>query len=475
MRRANVPRTESPPPGPFHHLARVIVLVGLIVGGVAAGDWVQRQARLRAWRAALTETRPEQIPAHLRAALWLGTPGKSALIEVLDARPAALGLAARDVLRDHFKELRRTELKHHELTSLARELAAASRQFTSTGQRRAAELALGLLEQSPGRGEAGDWVADCQAVLEVCGFPGRGPESAGRARVVAAIDRGLKRPETPPALLPIQQPGMRDVFPALAQLSPPSGGAPSAGSAPATSSPTVSMTGGATAGELSGEIQPPVHPAERALRGSTAGSNDLAGAPLLVNPLAHAPPGELPQPLREGSPVQGAEESEDAGDLSPEAGPDTATVVRPLGHAAAAGGPLEAGEAEPWAPPGTTASLVERFRGLHDGDPGRAEAARRSLAERGFSSDEIAVGWALSHPNPAQRRRLVEELPQRPVDAKPWLVAASRDAAPAVRRAAVSIMATSQDTELLARVAELARTDADAEVRRLAERAGRGR
>ena len=94
------------------------------------------------------------------------------------------------------------------------------------------------------------------------------------------------------------------------------------------------------------------------------------------------------------------------------------------------------------------------------------------LSRRGFTKRQIEVGKHLTAADPEVRRRWTEALPgMRGIDTKQWLLHLSGDQDAQVRQAAVTLLATSQDPRLLARVEEVARNDPDPGVRQQAARA----
>jgi hypothetical protein len=100
-----------------------------------------------------------------------------------------------------------------------------------------------------------------------------------------------------------------------------------------------------------------------------------------------------------------------------------------------------------------------------------AAAAESELKRRGFSRREIEAGKHLTSKDADERRRWAEALPgMRGVDAKSWLLWLSRDEHAVIRRTAVTLMATSQDPQLLRRVEQVAREDADPDTRAQAAR-----
>ncbi len=111
------------------------------------------------------------------------------------------------------------------------------------------------------------------------------------------------------------------------------------------------------------------------------------------------------------------------------------------------------------------------FAELHESDQTAAEAAAE-LQARGLSIRQIEVGMHLCSPDAHERRTWTEYLPGiRGVSAKAWLLHLSRDESVGVRRAAMNLLATSGDPEMLRRVGELAREDNDPELRLEAARA----
>jgi len=103
-------------------------------------------------------------------------------------------------------------------------------------------------------------------------------------------------------------------------------------------------------------------------------------------------------------------------------------------------------------------------------DPRTARRAERELVRRGFTPVQLELAGRLTHPDPATRIELARMLPRlTTVNPVPWLLWLSEDKHPEVRLAAVSLMATTGDPDLLDRVEQLAREDRDAAVQRVAE------
>lgn len=105
---------------------------------------------------------------------------------------------------------------------------------------------------------------------------------------------------------------------------------------------------------------------------------------------------------------------------------------------------------------------LELFAQLTSGQAATAAAAEAELTRRGFTHRQIEVGKHLTSDDAEQRRRWAEALPgMRGIDVKYWLLVLSHDPSTEVRSAAVTLMATSQDPQMLARVEEVAGSDAD--------------
>jgi hypothetical protein len=103
----------------------------------------------------------------------------------------------------------------------------------------------------------------------------------------------------------------------------------------------------------------------------------------------------------------------------------------------------------------------------------QASAAAAELHRRGFSLREIELGKQLTSPDAAERAKHLATLPSAGIAVKPWLLYLSGDPDAEVRRAAVAIMATSNDPELRAKLREMAIGDGDEIVREQAAKSGR--
>lgn len=110
-------------------------------------------------------------------------------------------------------------------------------------------------------------------------------------------------------------------------------------------------------------------------------------------------------------------------------------------------------------------SDIDVMQKLASDDEPLIHAAVDELYRRGFQTKHFRLAELLVDPDPGVRLRLVESLPQIPgIDSRPWLLWLSRDQDPAVRKAAVAVIATSSDTTLQKRIRELEREETDEEV-----------
>ena len=108
---------------------------------------------------------------------------------------------------------------------------------------------------------------------------------------------------------------------------------------------------------------------------------------------------------------------------------------------------------------------------LHSGDLALRARAEEELERQGFDALHLELARQLTDPDPRVRRELAESLPAMPgIDAHVWLVWLSRDEHADVRLAAMTVMATSSDPNVLRRIEQMARSDADPRVQRQGER-----
>jgi hypothetical protein len=116
--------------------------------------------------------------------------------------------------------------------------------------------------------------------------------------------------------------------------------------------------------------------------------------------------------------------------------------------------------------------LSELMHCLDSPDPTEAARAKEELQRRGIEGQLVDLARLAVASDPEVRRAFVESLPTfSGVDARPWLLEMSYDCDSRVRTAAVTLMATSGDLELLKRVQQAALQDPDDAARAQAEKA----
>lgn len=111
------------------------------------------------------------------------------------------------------------------------------------------------------------------------------------------------------------------------------------------------------------------------------------------------------------------------------------------------------------------------MRQLGDEDAEFASLIKAELTRRGFGPLQFELAARLFNENPQVRVELVRMLPRMTsVRATEWLLRLAEDVDAEVRYQALSMLATSSDLDLLARVQEMARMDSEPRTRLLAER-----
>jgi hypothetical protein len=99
---------------------------------------------------------------------------------------------------------------------------------------------------------------------------------------------------------------------------------------------------------------------------------------------------------------------------------------------------------------------------LASNDPRVVQAATAELQRRGFQSPELKLARQLVDPDPEVRLELVDALPQMPgIDARRWLLWLCRDRDPLVRKAAVTVVGTTNDPSIRGALLELERVESD--------------
>lgn len=120
-------------------------------------------------------------------------------------------------------------------------------------------------------------------------------------------------------------------------------------------------------------------------------------------------------------------------------------------------------------------SLTECMRRLHH--PGfESLAAESELKRRGFNALQLSIARRVYHPDRNVRLQLVRDLPGIPgIGATDWLITMAGDAHEEVRLAAITLLATTGDPAVVARVESIARNDPSERIRSQAERLTRRR
>jgi len=213
-------------------------------------------------------------------------------------------------------------------------------------------------------------------------------------------------------------------------------------------------------------------PLEMALDGYASGGSMSASGRVdsegtLGRPLAATDPADpLPNPLR--WPAPGPLPLTGSGDVA--GGPPSASneAMRLSAVGALAG---QSDAKGPEATPDEGEDLRALARRLHSDDARAAAAARSALLHRGFGEREISLARALADPDPDARKDLARGLPDIPgVDAAAWLWELSHDAEAQVRLEAITLLATTNDPAWLPRLRQLAQSDPDPRIQRLADR-----
>jgi HEAT repeat protein len=115
-------------------------------------------------------------------------------------------------------------------------------------------------------------------------------------------------------------------------------------------------------------------------------------------------------------------------------------------------------------------SLTECMRRLHH--PGfESLAAESELKRRGLNPLQLSIARRVYHPDRSVRLQLVRDLPGIPgIGATDWLMTMAGDAHEEVRLAAITLLATTGDPAVVARVESIARNDPSERIRSQAER-----
>jgi hypothetical protein len=399
-----------------------VVGAAILAALAAAWQWNRPEMLAARWQARLAESPDTEIEGELRRIAALGDAGVPVLARGIGSPREALQTAARSALLD---ELTRWELlpaarAKANLAILAGTLSSAAPSFDPPTRRFAAELAMRILHWPHEDGDADRpaLLAQCEAVLAAAAH-GRDADSFTTESSQALSKPGVtgdasdtlgNLPRLPGGGLPVEMANLQSPREAVS---------------PYDREPSMLPT------------TTDAKPLDDSAR---SGSSDLTDRTAAAN-----------QPRRLAN----------AGDSS------ARVATAQNGDIASLGVPR-------W-PAGTCLSairLCEVVRGLDAGDPQIAATAQAELQQRGITGPLVAMARRLADRDPAVRLDFTESLPTLAgIDARVWLLELSYDEDPRVRAAAVTLMATSGDIELLKRVQQVALDDPDDHTRAQAEKA----
>ncbi len=124
-------------------------------------------------------------------------------------------------------------------------------------------------------------------------------------------------------------------------------------------------------------------------------------------------------------------------------------------------------------PPEDLRRLLELDQRIRSNDAAIAAAAQREAEQLHVDRRQLALARGAIDPDPQVRKEVAEALPLvGSVDARGWLLWLSHDSDAAVRRAAISLLATAGDRALKKRVRDAAMSDPDLQVREKARASG---
>jgi hypothetical protein len=379
------------------------------------------------WQARLAELPDAQLEPELRRIAALGDAGIPVLVRAIASPREVLAASARNALLD---ELTRWELlpparAKAKLAILAEALSNMASNFDPPARRFAADLAMRILHWPHEDGDPNRpaLLAHCEAVLAAAAIrPGANLSIAADPTGAAALGSSDNS----------------DSNERLANL--------------------TRLPGGGLPFEMANMPPPrqPISPDSDDKNPSTAEPNKLptaAGA----KPLGDATPSD----------------PSNAADQAPAANqPRRLTSTGNRAAQFANAGTIDAGSAATDASGLPGARLREVVEKLDSGDPQSTAAARAELERRAITGPLVDLARRLADPDPAVRLRLTETLPTLSgVDARAWLLELSYDEDAQVRAAAVTLMATSGDIDLLKRVQQVALDDPDDQTRAQAEKA----
>ena len=450
------------------------LMVGILVLLAVCSRAYYERAAVEHFQRQIETAEEDQVPQLLARLCSLGAPGVRALVSNLNSSRECVALSARWLLLEQLARWRNQtapEAVRCQLV-LAEALCESAPQFDAIGKQSAEQLAVRMLLDLPEADTAQrqQLIERCRRVLEAVG----------------AADTAIRRQSLPnwdvaPPVGGSDVPVARSTQNRTEQTSPPSS-FPSGGTTARVIGP------GANPAELArlpgGGLTPPIGPTnlpnhqfaadgsggEAVFNGGqaggtlTEGSSSTGGPQRAANGLDELlPPQRLPSTSQRPKaipktktepPVEVGEGVHRLGD----AGGDDDGAVQEVPQSANGGAPLR--------PISHADEAASRSA--------RQQSPRPNLNAAEMDLVEMEIARRLADPDPQVRKQLVRVLPQlRAVDPTAWLLRLCEDGDAEVRLEAMTLLATSGNPALLAKVRKLAWQDSNPRIRQLAEQLDR--
>lgn len=436
-------KTLNPRSVPRSRLGRMGLLLVLTGGTLAAmtaayvahGRWAARQ-----FKADLATLETGEVVAYFRELAGRGEPGITAVVDALNADQPRVALAAAEALDRQIDDsaLLPHQAAQRRLTQLATALASRSESFGPSAQHEVVRLTMRLLlwpidgSELDGR----KLIASCERVLRanvVNPSQTVGPDRIAPTPTLAATRSTAARS----AGSTNSSRSIHPLRPDAVSLALPGGGLPfdSAGLSPASGLPHADSTA---------SLSPPTQAAR------PGPSGNLSRWP-------RTPPKRLPLAPHDARPLKIAT-AEDHAPGAPGGGPRSGDDAQP--------------DLDRQGPSKTESAVAttELMRLLRADDPSTAAWARDALRRRGFTPRHLELVMHLTDPDARVRASWARRLTSMSgVDAQRWLMWLSEDADAEVRRTAIGLLATTEDVEVLQRLADRATRDTNWRIRRQGE------
>jgi hypothetical protein len=395
-----------------------LVLAAVAGLALAAGTWWSPLDRVLVWhwRVRLVTADDGHAARIVERIAAQGEFGLDALAALLGSARTSVVEAARDSIREEIGRWPAldADVRQRRSLRLAQALAAQVEQYNPAARRIASAFVVQILREEDAilSDERQDLVAACDRVLRACVLERRQALLA-RAERTATLGDDL----SPHARAVLEG----DPAAALWLKSPPGGGLP------------LGVVGSQSPPPDQQDLRADDKSDERA-RDTDSGEPGRLGAEAAANEAAHP----ITPSIDDDPRLIPADSSKSANDQPP--GADPTDTLR-------------------W------------MHALHSGDLELRARAEEELTRQGFEALQLELARQLTDPNPRVRRELAESLPAMPgIDAHVWLVWLSRDEHADVRLAAMSVMATTADPNVIRRIEQMARTDVDPRVQRQGEK-----